>query len=1133
MSSFLEIQSKLEQFIKKYYTSKLIKGVILFFSIGLVYLIITLLIEHYLWLTPVGRTFLFWVFITVEALLFIKLITFPLLKLFNLQQGISDVEASKLIGNHFPEVSDKLLNVIQLNQNQRESELLLASIQQKAEELQPVPFKTAINFKANKKYLKYVLVPIVIYVLFSVLGEKDIFYSSYNRVVNYNTAFEPPAPFKFQVKNKSLTTLENKSFLLRIQTTGKYTPENVSIKYNKQTYYLNQTSPDIFEHTFIQPINSISFNLTANQVNSKEYTLNVLKTPSLVGFKMKLDYPNYIGKKPQVIESTGNTTVPQGTLVSWFVETKNTNQVQLKTSEIAYNLIKDKELFRLKKRIYKNLNYTLTTSNAKLKEYENLSFTLSVIRDQYPEINVATQQDSVYYQKTYCLGTVSDDYGLTKLQLVYYPSSDEARKKTVSLALSASNFDQFTYVFPGNLSLISGVSYNYYFEIFDNDALQNFKSSRSSLFSYRKKTQEEIENEQLQKQANTIKSLDRSMENIKEQDQILKELSKAQKESEELNWNDKKKLEQFLMKQQEQEKIMKNFSKELKENLENFQPKNRDNDPFKEQLRERFQENEKLLEKNEKLMEELEKLQDKIQKEELTEKLEQLSKQNKNQEKNLEQLLELTKRYYVTKKAEKLAEEINKLAEEQEKLTNVKDEKNTKEAQERLNNKFKEYTEEKEKLEKENNDLKDPLDIPNDQKEEEKVKEEQKEATDNLKNDNKNAAKQNQKAAAKKMKQMGRKMQMQMQSGQMKTMDEDSEMLRQILDNLVVFSFEQEALMKDFKKTDYGNSLFGRKLIKQNELKQNFEHIDDSLFSLSLRQPMLGVAINSSLTRINFNLDKSLERLAENEMEIGVSSQQYTITGANELAVLLSDILSNMQNQMSSMGQGKGKGKGKGMGEGEGEGQGFQLPDIIKKQESLTKKMAEGLEKEGADGKDSKGKGQGEGQGEGQGGNEGSSENDKRGTKENSNPNKKEGYGNTEDINGKLFEIYKQQQQLREQLQNKISQLGNKANAGALLREMEKIEKQLLDKGFNQETLERMQNLKHELLKLDKATFEQGKESKRESRTNNQQFNNNLTLSPAEIKKYFNTTEILNRESLPLNLEYKQKVQEYFKNKND
>ena len=36
-------------------------------------------------------------------------------------------------------------------------------------------------------------------------------------------------------------------------------------------------------------------------------------------------------------------------------------------------------------------------------------------------------------------------------------------------------------------------------------------------------------------------------------DLSLKELSKSQKESEELNWNDKKKLEKFLMKQQEQE----------------------------------------------------------------------------------------------------------------------------------------------------------------------------------------------------------------------------------------------------------------------------------------------------------------------------------------------------------------------------------------------------------------------------------------------------------------------------------------------------------------------------------------------------------------------------------------------------
>ena len=56
---------------------------------------------------------------------------------------------------------------------------------------------------------------------------------------------------------------------------------------------------------------------------------------------------------------------------------------------------------------------------------------------------------------------------------------------------------------------------------------------------------------------------------------------------------------------------------------------------------------------------------------------------------------------------------------------------------------------------------------------------------------------------------------------------------------------------------------------------------------------------------------------------------------------------------------------------------------------------------------------------------------------------------------------------------------------------------------------------------------------KRESKTNFNEFQNTSTLSPEEIKNYFNTVEILNRSALPLRQEYKQKVKEYFKNNND
>lgn len=1129
MSTFSIIQQKLEEFIKKYYTNELIKGTILFFAIGLLYLLITLLVEYFLWLNPLGRRILFWAFVIVELGLFVRFIAFPLAKLFKLQKGIDYEEASKIIGNHFPQVNDKLLNVIQLNQNQRESELLAASIDQKATELQPVPFKSAVNFKKNAKYLKYAAIPVLIFILFSALGGMDIFSSSYKRVVHYDTAFEPPAPFTFIVMNDDLNAVENKPFNLKIRTEGTAIPENASINYNGETYYLQQTSPGLFEYTFQQPVESIDFSLKANKVTSREYTLDVIKTPSLLNFEMFLDYPSYTGKRDETLKSTGNATIPEGTRVKWNVATKNTKAVTLKTADTSFSFASKDENFNFEKGIYNKLDYAITTSNEKLKDYENLAFTLNVVKDQYPEIDVQSKQDSTNSQRVFFLGQISDDYGLTRLRLVYFPEGDEKQAKTQALPLYKTNFDQFTYTFPGNLSLTEGVSYEYYFEVFDNDAIHNFKSSKSGIYSFRKLTKDELEDEQLQNQQNAIKGLDKSLEEFKDQKQTLEELSRTQKEKNELNYNDKKKLESFLQRQKQQEEMMKNFSKEMKEELQNFQPENEEKDSFKEQLEKRLDENEERLKENEKLLEELEKLQDKIAKEELTEKLEKLSKQNKNQEKNLEQLLELTKRYYVEKKAEKLAEELFEMGEEQEKLADKPVDENTKEAQEELNKKFEDYKKEMDELQKENEDLKKPIDIPEDKPTEQQIDEEQEKATDKLKQQKPNDAGKNQKKAGQKMKQMSKAMQMQMKSGQMESIEEDAKMLRQIVDNLVVFSFQQEDLMETFKKIEYGNPIFGKKLNVQNDLKTNFEHIDDSIFALSLRQPMIGTQINTSLTEIQYNIDKSLERLAQNQSRQGIGNQQYTVTGANDLAVMLSEILSNMQMQMSmSMGSGSGKGTPK---PGSGSSGGFQLPDIIKKQESLSEKMKEGMNKGK---KGSKGEGEGEGDGDGSGdGNGENGENGRDGKNGNEKGDNKEGNGNSEDLNGELFEIFKQQQDLRNQLQDRLSKEGLNGKGGDLLKKMEGIEQQLLDKGFNQNTLQQMLNLKYELLKLDKADLEQGQENRRESQTNKKDFRNNVQLAPDDIKKYFNTTEILNREALPLQQDYKTKVQEYFKKKDD
>lgn len=253
MENFKTIQEKLEQFIKRYYTNELIRGLILFFAIGLLYFLFTLFVEYMLWLNPTGRAILFWLFVAVELGLFYKLIAIPLAKLFKLQNGIDYIDAAKIIGNHFPEVNDKLLNVLQLKQREERSELLIASINQKSIELKPVPFRLAINLKKNTKYLKYAALPVLIMALSFAFGKLSWFSDSYDRVVNYQTAYEPPAPFQFFVINDNLEAIENNNFTLIVTSEGEVVPEDVQITYNNETYFLKQLAPGEFEYVFNQP----------------------------------------------------------------------------------------------------------------------------------------------------------------------------------------------------------------------------------------------------------------------------------------------------------------------------------------------------------------------------------------------------------------------------------------------------------------------------------------------------------------------------------------------------------------------------------------------------------------------------------------------------------------------------------------------------------------------------------------------------------------------------------------------------------------------------------------------------------------------------------------------------------------
>jgi len=1103
MNEFTKITQKLHQFSLKFYTNELIRGAILFFSFGVLYLFFTLFIEYFLWLKPFSRTVLFWIFVLVELFLLITLIFFPIFKIIGLKKGLSFEESSKIIGNHFPEVSDKLLNILQLNQQTNQSDLLLASIDQKSAALQPIPFTKAIDFSKNKKYLKYVFIPIFIWLISFLSGTNGALTKSLERVVNHKTAFLPPAPFSFSILTNDLKVIQGNDLKVLIKTSGNVIPDEVKIHFNNQHYFTQNLGNGTFSFIFLDVKEQTDFFLEANSVQSQDFQIDVIDAPTINKISLYLRYPTYIGKNNETIQNPGNLTIPEGTNILWKVTTLKTDEIAFIENQKSVNFkqISD-DNFEYSRKINSPINYQISSSNKFLKAYENLQFSVDVISDEIPQISVTSNIDSISRGLAQFAGQISDDYGLKKLQLVYYDEKDISTSKRINIQISNQSIQTFFYQFPDGLNLSEGVNYELFFQVFDNDVVNGSKSAKSKVFNYRQKTTKEVEEELLKEQKSTINNLENTIQFQKKEQQQLDKIQQDLQSKKNTNWNDQKKIESFIKRQEQYKQMMQRQTDKLQENLDEKKEENPSLQEKKEALKERIQEL-KNLEKQQKILDEIQKMADKLNKEDLVKKAKELAQENKQQQRSLEKTLELVKRFYIEQKTMQIALKTDELAKKQEEIS--KDSTNNLGAQKDIKKEFEDIKKELQELEKDNKQLKDPMELPDVEDEKEVINEELKNAEENIKKKDKLKSTKNQKKSAQKMKEMSAKMQKSMMEMQGESMDENIDDLRKILENLIIFSVEQEQLLNKFGEISATHPDFGKVLKKQHQIKTYFEHIDDSLYVLSMRVPTISMKIQTDLSSAHYNLDQSLENFSESRFSQGISNQRYVMTATNNLSDYLSNIFSNMKDNMNmKMGEGK-KGKGD-----------FSLPDLIKKQDGISKKMKEGMKKG-----DKKGEEKGEG-------NESA---DSKGEKKNG-KKQGQGEGDSNDLDGEIYEIYKEQTQLRQQLQNAIKENDNEKAGGSnpkkALKSMEELENKILEKGFNFETLKKMQQLNYELLKLDKASFEQGKETLRKSETNTSE-NNRNNLKAIDFKKqFYNQIEILNRQSLPLQQFYKMKVRTYF-----
>lgn len=1109
-SSLLE---KLDAFIRKYYTNRMIRGVL--YSVGLIlafYLVAAVMegIGHF---NRTLRTLLFWGFTSASLYLLIRHVAVPLLKLFKLGKTLSYKEASLIVGNHFPEVKDKLINTLQLQERSGvtgSDSLLLASIDQRTRELTPVPFTAAIDLRENKRYLVYVLPPVVILGVL-LFAAPSLLTESTDRLIRYNEEIVPLAPFQITLDADGLQVAEREDYLLNVAVEGAVVPEKIYIEIGGTRFLMNADDKRNFSHVFRSVESNQAFRFYADGFYFGPYTLTVLPKPMLVNFSVNLDYPKYTGLSAETVSNTGDLTIPEGTRITWQFNTRNTETLRLALGDSVFELRSDEGSRYMAQAVAKRSgSYSLTPENQHVGSSDSMVYRMNVVADRHPSIRVTEQADSLTRKDLFFTGEVQDDYGFQRLVFHYaFTASDRADRKLntyerIVLPMPSGTADRFFYNWSlGNLGLTAGEELEYYFEVWDNDGVNGSKATRSMMMTFAAPTLDELREERDQESEDIKDKLEESLDETRELQRELDELRRDLLNKEELGWQEKQKLEKILERQ-----------KALQQQVEAAQQKNEQ----KNQRQESFEQpNESLQQKQEKLQElmeqvmtdelkqlydEIQKLMEELNKEELQQQMEEMEMSAEDMEKELDRALEQFKQLEFEQKMTETIDEMKKLAEEQEKLAEESQKENAdteelKKEQDALNERFEELKDDLKKLEELNQELEEKNNIPDTQEQQEQIEQEMEKSSDQLDKKKSKKASESQKSAAEKMQEMAEQMEQAMADDAEAQAEEDMEALRALLENIITLSFDQEELMNNFAIVDKNDPKYVAYGQVQRKLKDDAKMVEDSLFALSKRVIQLEAIVNREIGQVNHHMAEAIEGVGERRTDHVRMNQQYVMTSFNNLALLLDEALQQMQQQQM---QNKKPGEGSCNKPG---GNGSPKPsagEMKKMQEGLSKQLEKMKEQMGKDG--NKGKNNSGQQGQ---------------------------------MSKQLAEMAAKQAAIR-QMMDRLAQDLNQDGSGngnelkQISREMEKVEEDIVNKRITQETLERQQDIMIRLLKAENAERTREQDEKRKSRSGNP----DKTGTPPSLELYLREkereTELLRTVPPSLKPYYRDKVNDYFNN---
>lgn len=1076
------LDHQLQDFRKKYYLDKIIRGSLILLLLVSSMLFVALVSEGLFGFSAATRTGMVFGLTAIFLGVLGYMVVWPALQWSRLTKGINEYDIAGMVQTHFPDINDKLVNLLQLRGATTNS-LAYAAIDRKATDILPTRLSSAINFNVNLRYLWYLLVPIGLF-LITYLADPNLLGSSAERLRSYQQEFVPPAPFDIELAGLPDEVVAGKEIPLSVTVSGNELPAELFVFIRNDAeegaqfidYSMEQLSPTEFAYTLSDVKQDFSLYIGNPEVRSETHRVAVFKRPFIKNFQVAIRYPSYTGLAPEQLEANvGDFKVLKGSSVTWELEPQgDVSAVRfLKQGEepVAFEPSEDGSRYRITRRVMKDMEYTLLLQSPEnITNADTVRYRINVMQDRYPSLYVYSPNRDFLIDLDPNMPLdleIADDYGFTQMALFYrFTKSGGTNEVTESFERYPLTISPSTLLQPlaynvdlTSLGLSEGDELEYYLKVWDNDAISGPKASTSATYRVVYPTLDAKYDEITEEQD----AVEDDLEKLKKTSESLKEayerMQKKLLDQKQLSFDDKREVERMM---QEHRKMLEQL-KQTQEEFQKTKEKLQDNQMISEETLKKYDELNKFMEELDdpeikEMLKELEERLEDMDPESIKEKMDQLQMNDEKMRESLERTLELLKQLEVQQKLDEMRNKLDNLEAKQRLLQEKTEKAETAEEMDRvaeqqkgLNEQMKDLQEDMQALEEMKSDTQTPdqekidqleQEAQDAQQEMENAAEQSQQASDQKqeggrKNNkesqqSKQGASQSQQKAADKMQEMSQQlsdMQMDMQAQQDQ---QNLESLRELLENLLKLSFDQEDLRDEVRELKYGDPALKEKSQNQKKLQDDMTLVEDSLKALANRMFMIQNFVMDESRKITDNMSRSQEYFRNKQVPKVTYHQQEAMTSVNNLANMLSDIMKQVQQQMKNAQPGQGMCKKPGEKPG-------NMQKISKQQQQLNQQLKQMMQS---------------GQMKGD----------------------------------KLREMAAQQEAIRKQLEE--AQQRMKGKDGEVLGDLDKIkqdmkesEADLVNKQLSAEMMRRQQQILQRLLQAQQSVREQDLDDKRESKT--------------------------------------------------